>query len=306
MAEKRVKQMFEEDNFSIYSEKIESGLSKFREEHKDQPNADIVRCVKRVIFGDKKGIENENLNVLVETFKEIVKICNLTVQEYDNYWSVEVNKKMFLENISRKITALASDADKEECAFQRKRLLFKIVYPEYYKEHFSEIKPYDLFHIGGENKASLVRAAKPLVNKEEKENAEVISDGAIVDKLMMKTLNTAFKIAGGIYLDKNGELDKIEVMKALTDIKKIKGLVNASSGQKATVPGCFSVISERKCYESYLDFYFLNLPKEEQIFLVDDYMEIRKKAKIEPNPLLDKFYEIFQENRDEFVDSLYI
>lgn len=298
MIEKDTQIKEEDKEFSVYSSKIETGISKFREDHSNQPNVDIVRCVKRVVFGDKKGIETESLNVLTETFRQIVKICNLTTQEYDRSWSVKINKKMFLENISRKITDMASDEDKEECAFQRKRLLFKIVYPEYYKEHFSPIKPYDLFFVGGEDKASLVRAAKPLIGKEDKENGASISDGAIVDRLMMKTINAAFETAK--------VTDKIEIMKILTDPKKIKGIGNPTAGQKASIPGCFSVINERKCYESYIDFYFLNLPKEDQIFLVDDYMEIRQKAGIKPIPLLNKFYEIFQENRDDFVDSLYL
>lgn len=293
---KSKKQTISDEEMSIYSSKIESGIAKFREEHSDQPNIDIVRCVKRVIFGDKKGIENESLYVLVETFKEIVNICNLTVEEYNRCWSVATNKKMFLENISRKITALASNEDKEECAFQRKRLLFKIVYPDYYKENFSEIKPYDLIHVGGEEKASLVRAAKPLISKEEKGNAEITSDGAIVDRLMMKAIDAGFKTAD--------VTDKIRIMKCLTDDKAIRGIGDSSAGQKSSLPGCFHIINERKCYDSYIDFYFLNLPKEEQLLLVDDFMKIREEAGIKPNPLMNKFYEIFQENRDEFLNNI--
>ena len=295
-AKESKKQTISDEELSIYSSKIENGLAKFREEHSDQPNIDIVRCVKRVIFGDKKGIENESLSVLVATFKEIVNICNLTVEEYNRSWSVAINKKMFLENISRKITALASDEDKEECAFQRKRLLFKIVYPDYYKENFNPIKPYDLIHVGGEDKASLVRAAKPLINKEEKENTEITSDGAIVDRIIMKAINAGFKTSD--------VTDKIQIMKNLTDEKAIRDLGDSSAGQKSSLPGCFHIINERKCYDSYIDFYFLNLPKEEQLLYVDDFMKIREEAGIKPNPLMNKFYEIFQENRDEFLNNI--
>lgn len=286
----------DESSFSAYSALIEQGLTAFRNEHKDEPNKDIVRCVKRVIFGDKKGIEDETLDVLIPTFKKIVEICGLDEQKYDILYSVSTNKKMYVENLSRKITALASDECKEECAFQRKRMLFKMVYPEYYKAHFEKIKPYDLFFVGGENKASLARAAKPLADTDS-ENVNKSSDGAIVDKLIMKAINEAFARAN--------ITDKVQIMQILSDEKKIRALANPTPGHKAMVPGCFSIINERKCYLSYLDFYFLNLPKEDQLFLVDDYMQIRESAGIEPIALLDKLYDIFQENRDNLIDNFY-
>jgi len=281
--------------FSIYSEKISKGIDRFREANKDQPNADIVRCVKRNIFGDKKGVENETLEMLVAVFRiQLETICGSSVEDYDRYFCTEINKKMYLENISKKITAMASDEDKEACYFQRKRLLFKIIYPEYYKENFKEIKPYELFFVGGKDKADLVRAAKPLLNKEEKENGRSLSDGAIVDRIMIKTINEAFKQAK--------IEDKTTIMKILSDEEKIKALMGSSSGSKNNVPGCFAVIKERKCYESYLDFYFLNLPKKDQLLLVNDYMEIRNNANIPENPLLNKLYKIYQENEQEFID----
>lgn len=284
----------EDARLSAYSSRIEQGIADFRNEHANEPNKDIVRCVKRVIFGDKKSLEDESLNILIETFRKIVDICGLDPQKYDTIYGTRANKRMFVDNLSRKITALADDACKEECAFQRKRMLFKMVYPEYYESHFDKIQPYDLFFVSGENKASLVRAAKPISDDAE---AEYSSDGIIVDRLIMNAINEAFS--------KVGITDPLKIMDILADDKKIRAIANPIPGQKNTVPGCFSVINERKCYGSYLDFYFLNLSKEDQLFLVDDFMEIRKKAKIEPVPLLDRLYNIFVENRDAFMDNYY-
>lgn len=284
---------------SIYSEKVTKGLQDFRDAHKDQRNTDIIRCVKRVIFGDKKGIEKENLEMLVLTFRKIIEICNVTPAEYNRFWNTQNNKKMFLENLGRKITNMASDEDKEECAFQRKRLLFKIVFPEYYKEAFSDIKPSDIFWVNGKDKADLVRAAKPLTNKEDKEDGKTISDGAIVDKIIMKAINDVFNDCF-----KDEEDMTLLIMKTLSKNKILRETAKSFSNSKNTLPGCFSVINERKCYESYLDFYFLNLPQETQLAYVHDYMEIRESAKLPKNPFLDKLYEVVKSQEQLCWDYL--
>lgn len=278
------------DDFSACCDKAEKGLAKFREEHRDQPNTDIVRCVKRSLFEDKNFSEGAALNTLVATLKTIVEICGLTTEEYDRFWSVAMNKKMCLENLSRKITALANDADKEECAFQRKRLLFKMAYPEYYEKNFSKITPENLFFVEGKDRADLVRAAKPSLEEDGPENSSAVSGGAIVDRLMMTAINAAFK--------KARITSRRQIMKILVDKNRIKTLWRPASSQKSAIPGCFLVINARECYESILDFYFLNLPKEEQLAYVDDYMKIRRDAGMAPIPLLDALYRIFQDIRE--------
>lgn len=284
----------DDHGLSVYSSLIEQGLASFRNEHKDGPNKDIVRCVKRVIFCDKKGIEEEELDVLIPTFRKIVEICGLDVQKYDILYSTKANKKMYLENLSRKITDFADDECKEECAFQRKRMLLKMVYPEYYNANYEKIRPYELFYVNGENKAALARAAKPLPDNGDNSKT---SDGAIVDRLIFNAIKETFA--------KVNITDHIKIMEIVSDDKKIRAIANPSPAQKNIVPGCFSIINERQCYKSYLDFYFLNLPKEDQLFFVDDYMQIRERAGIEPVPLLNKLYEIFSENRDHFLDNYY-
>ena len=286
----------EENNaiMSAYSSLIEQNIETFRSEHKDEPNKDIVRCVKRVIFCDKKGIEDEELDVLIPTFRKIVEICGLDVKEYDIIYSTKTNKKMYLENLSRKITDLASDECKEECAFQRKRMLLKMVYPEYYEANYEKIRPYELFFVNGENKACLARAAKPSPDNEDNTKS---SDGAIVDRLIFNAINESFA--------KIDITDKLKIMQIISDEKKIRAIANPTPMQKNTVPGCFSIINERQCYKSYLDFYFLNMSKEDQLFLVDDFMQIRRQAGIEPIPLLEKLYSIYTENRDIFLDNYY-
>lgn len=316
--EKYVDETDFDENSSIYSQRINDGIQRFRDTHSDMRNADIVRCMKRVIFGDKKGYDNNSLDCLIRTFKEIVEVCGWTsVDEYCANFSTFINKEMHVENLSRMITDMASPEDKQECAFIRKRLLFKMVYPEFYKDNFKEILPEEIFFVSGEDKASLARAAKPVVNKIEG-NEVVNSDGAIVDRIIMNTIQETFKIVG--------ITDPVQIMEILTNKKQLKEISKKiqdepkssnSSAKNSKVPGCLSIINERKCYPSYLDFYFLNLPKEEQLFAVDDYIAIRNKANLPRIPLLDKLYEIvtqeevdekgnvFYPNREELVDSYY-
>ena len=279
---------FDDGSLSVYSKKVESNYLDFVENKNIGDDSDIIRCLKRIIFGKGQLDNCDTLEVLIPTFKMLIEnVCGLSIAEYDSLYGVNTNKQIHAENISRKITGQASDETKEECAFDRKNILFKMVWPEYYKNNFTKVTYSEIYSAKCELKAGLMRAAKPI---DEDEVGVKKSDGQIVDRIIFNTIVSTFTGAGFDTYYK--------IMEALIDDKRLDSI------GKRNTPGILSVIKERKCYANALDFFFLNMPREDQMCLVDDFMDLRERGGYPHQQVMDIMYETFKNNEEAFFNTL--
>ena len=267
----------------IYN-KIEATSDRYQEDHDWSIQTDVVRAIARIICGSSKASSNsERLDVQIATFKHIVSdFCGLSVEEFCSLYSTAFCKKIKTENIGRKITAQAPDSIKKECLFDQKRMLFKMVYPEYYDRAFPNISAVEIFLASSELKSNLVRAGRIY-----DEDGEKTGYGEIVDEIVHNAITEVMKMSGNT--------NTVDIMRLLANTK---GLRASEEG----VPGCFSIIEERGCYACPLDFYFLNLKPSDQLFVIDDYMKIRKEFRIKPEPLIDKLYQVYLDNKEKMFD----
>ncbi len=300
-------------NYESFWEKNESG--EFGE-----MSIDLVRAVKRTIFGTSKSkSDNEPLQELVLTLRFIVeKICGLTPEEFDGIYSTKTNKKIHVENLTRKISEIVPDEVKEKCFFVQKRIIFAVAYPDYYEKKFDTFKAEEIFYAKGELKGSLVRAAK-ICNPDAGIDTSIQNNdgtfkkinirngvkktyGKFVDKIIFDAIN---EVLGNSQKDDEDELrddgfPKDDVYKKMEFLAYSKNWKDADKKEC----GCITIIKERGCYPEPIDFFFLNMPPEMQLEYVDDYMEIRKKAKIKPEPMLDMLYKVYTENQRQIEDCV--
>lgn len=300
-------------NYESFWKKNESG--EFGE-----MSIDLIRAVKRTIFGTSKTKNDaEPLQDLVLTLRFIVeKMCGLTPEEFDSVYSTRTNKKIHVENLTRKISEMVSDDVKEKCFFEQKRIIFATVYPEYYKQKFADFKAEDIFNAKGDLKGALVRAARicnpdagvdtSLENNDGSfkkvniRNGVKKTYGKFVDKIIFNAID---EVLENSLKEDEDELRDDGFLKDST-YKKMEYLASSKNYKSPdkTKYGCFAIIDERGCYACYLDFYFLNMPPEKQLEYVDDFMYIREKAKIQKEPMLDMLYDIYKENQKQIEDCI--
>ena len=275
---------------SVYGpiyDKIETASDQYQEDHDWNKQTDVVRAVARIICGTSKSYnDNDKLEIHIATLKHMVSdMCGLTVDEFSTLYSTSFCKKIMTENIGRKITSYASEKIKAECLFDQKRMLFKMVYPEYYERTFPPITAKDIYLASSDLKSNLVRAGRIF-----DENGEKVGCGEIVDKIIHNAITEV--------MASSDVTDTVEIMRLLADTKRLKA-------SEEGIPGCFSIIEERGCYACPLDFYFLNLKPSDQAYVIDDYMKIRNEFKsIKKEPLIDKLYEFYKDNKDEMIDAI--
>lgn len=265
----------------------------FQKEETGNEKGRIISAAKRLIFKDvasgeldtsKKG----NLDLLVAAVRYIVEeVMELTPREYDALYSVSFNQKGLLDHAIRKIVMLVPSNIRKETLFDNKLILFSVCWPEYYKEHFKKPTAYQIFYADGDIKSNLSRAGKPklIMNELEetrklnngdystakKERKRVYTYGAEVDEVVFKAMWNMFGCM---------QISTRELFECLANPQK--------SGFNKI--GCLKVIEKRECYPSALDFFMWNAPLDYQMEHVDEYMEVREDAGLEPLPILELRY----------------
>lgn len=304
----------DEENSSIYKN-VKKNYEEFWKENKSgefgEMTLDLIRAVKRTIFGTSKMKSEQNqLDIMVKTLRFIVEeMCGLTPEQFATIYSTKTNKKIHVENLTRKISEVVSDEVKEKCLFEQKRIIFATAYPEYYREKFSDFKPDEIFYAKGDLKGALVRAARicnpdagfdtSLQNndgtfkKVNIRNGVKKTYGRFVDKIIFNAIEGVFDQS------KKPEKEEYRYDGFPKDevYRRMEYFVNNKWKGADKVPGCISIIKERGCYAHPLDFYFLNMPPEKQLEYVDDFMYLRNNAGIPQEPVLNAMYEIYKQNQ---------
>lgn len=220
----------------------------------------VPLTAKNLEGGDKKDAAINGFKYLVE------RIMKLDVEEYDALYSSAFNSK-HLATAIRTITDKVNRADAMECGFVKKNILFKTVWPDYYRAHYSRPSSIDIFHPKGELKAALIHQCQ-MTNK----------NGGPIDQMAAHAIRDLLPAIG--YNDRPSQL------KFMANLKK-HNFHNV---------GIFKIINDNcKQYACMLDFYYLNLPRDEQIKYIDVYYKERQKIKnVKPNKILDIMYSFFK------------
>ena len=261
-------------------------------------NQSLVCAAKRAIFGEKsqKMTFEQNCQVLDYIIKNVLEIDEAT---FYNIYNSATLIRLRLRNLTSLIIKMAPEDLKLRCVYNNKRILFASVYPDFYKKNFAPIQSEDIYNCSGDVKSSLKKAAgiklssirdgedvleettKDGMYKTERGSQAKGLHGTEVDKLLFNTLNEMMEMGGFIsYKSK---------------LNFIAGVKSFYSNLGTSLPGIYSVIDSRGCYDSYLDFFFLNSDPQKQKYYFSDFMEYRSKYQ-EDNELLNEIYEVYLED----------
>lgn len=263
----------------------------------------IISDAKRIIFDDhqaedlnfESGQKIAKLQLMIEAVKYLIEdVMGLTPEEYDAIYSTALNQKTTLHHAIRKIANAASPTILREAMFDNKKILFRLCWPEYYKEHYAIPKAMDIFNCTGELKGNLVRASaiKDFEDEPEQEK-KILQNGkfSTAKKERKRVYNHGQEVDDIIYWSMKQILPLFEM--------KTKDLyLSLAKPREAgwSKYGFVKVIEARGCYPTPLDFYFLNSPMEYQVDHIDEYIEARNQAKLPHVKALDMMYEAYQQS----------
>lgn len=282
----------------------------------------VISAVKKIVFDEKQSTnlnvdganKLKNYSVLIDSIKYIVEnIMGLTPEEYDAIYSTKLNQDVFIDHAIRKLVINAPSSISTEALFDAKKILFRLCWPDYYAEHYKKPQAWDIFNASGEIKSNLIRAGRikensfdigdidesladdseledePVQNKNGKfsvrkqERKRTYNHGEEVDKLVYWSMNTIFSLIS------------ISTEDLYTSLANIKDTPWSNYG-------FVQIIEARNCYETPLDFYFLNSSQNYQLEHVEEYMKAREEAGLEHYAILDWMYEAYRTSVEEGFD----
>jgi len=276
--------------------------------------------------------QSSKIKNIAKSYRYIVEnIMGLSVEEYDSIYSTALNESASLEKSIRLIYKYCPESIKESTLYDTKKMLLAICWPEYYNEHYKKPTSLDIFLGRGDCVGNLKRAGaikdtglfrteeEEIELKRTKEKGEFgIKElrNALeykVDEPLPETKDIKRKKNGDLYAEKDrkksynhGEgVDKI-VYKAMKDCLPIFIMDTDTMFKALALPkendfykyGFAKIIEARGCYDSPLDFYFLNSPMEYQIEHFEEYLNAREYAKLPHSKILDTYVEIYNEIKE--------
>ena len=257
--------------------------AEFREKMGLAPNADIMRYISRIIFQSKPEMKAMPFKSHCEAMKAYVEnVLQLTPDQYENSYSTRFNSKVGLANAIRRVVDECPEAEKKKVMYFNKDIIMSQVFPEYYAKRERKLAGIDVFFASAEFKSNLTSAIK--------------SDEHLtgVTEILFNAMQEVVTIALG------ADASTEEIMRFIVapEFKKLKRPKDWDlDGKKPVV---FDLIESTNYYANILDFYFLNLPFEEQVYNVDAFMEIRKEAGYEEKGVLNALYEVFKNYEDDY------
>lgn len=261
---------------SIYN-KIEKNINS-----KVTCSQNLIPMVKKVIFKDSSAVSTLSYKEACECLNYIIKnICEIDEATFSSLYSAAMLRNLRISNLVEQIVRNAPDSILIECAFERKRIIFASVWNEYYNTYFKPLTSYEIYCCRGDLKGGLMKAASSKLDKINDTTKN--SYGDVVDSIVYKTLNSVFDKAN---LSFDARLDFLSMYKMLYRSKS------------TPIPGLFQVISNRECYESALDFYMLNSPADLQQQYLGEYLAIRRKSGLQPNPIINALAKSYAEEYD--------
>lgn len=281
---------------------------KFRELNNLGTDGKIICAAKKLIFEDYQSDDLDpektgKLSNLQAAVKYIVEeVMELTPAEYDAIYSTALNQRTSLDHAIRKIVNYAPSSIHISANFDNKAILFKMCWPEYYEKHFVKPTPMEIFNATGEVKGNLIRAGRVKDVPINEEEAKILNNGKF---------STAKKERKRVY-NHGKEVDKV-VYQSMKSILPLFEMTTPELFLSLAKPraagwskyGFVKVINARECYPTPLDFYMWNSSPEWQLEHIEEYMEARRKAKLEPIPAVEKIYTAYMNLKQREVENPY-
>lgn len=247
---------------------------KYCKEHNINPRRIMVATKELITKGRTGELDmnkmhpwtKEDFNVGIGVLKYMYEeIYELSPEKVDALWRLDKGlESEFLvstvtKNLVEKIVSESSDKILKECLFNDKKIILKMMYPEYYLLTYNNKYDVmtDIVNASGYTLRDLKDAGRSKTAiKGNKSN----SKGRLVDSLILEGFEAYFN-AKGVY-DYSDKLFTLSRAKA----EKINKL------------GMIKVLENRGCYASALDFYYLNSPVNFQKEHFREYIRLRKTS----------------------------
>ncbi len=271
-------------------------------------NSNLYTTIKNIIFKDTQSSNLDvngasklkNLEQIKTAFKYIIEeIMELTPAEYDAIYNTAFNQRSVLDHIIRKIVATAPYEVIKETLFDKKKTLFRVCWPEYYKTTYKTPTVYDIFNATGDIKNALSHAGA-IKDTENKTLKQQLNNGKFsTSKERKRNYNRGAEVDKILY-------DAMSQMLPLYEMTTPELYLCLAKPKEAgwSYFGFVKIIASRGCYPSPLDFYFWNSPQEYQWEHFEEYLEAREKAKLKKLPIIELFkkaYFIKKENEYEYI-----
>ncbi len=229
--------------------------------------------------------KKSDFNLAIATLRYMYsEIFDLSPEKIDALWLDDEDSQFLLSTATRtlvdKIISECSSNIQKDCLFNSKKIVLRLVYPEYYKATYNNKYDVltDIINADGKTLRDLKVAGKSKTTliKNKKDNK-----GTLVDELILEGLEVNFEAREKVF-------DYSEKLKFLANIKE----------NHLNSLGVIKILKGRGCYASALDFYYLNSPIEKQKEYFSEYVKLRKNSQKE-----DEITEIlnrFKENKYEY------
>lgn len=284
-----------DDNIkSIY--RLKENATKWRTTENVMDSQSLVCAAKRVIFGEKsqKLSHKEHCEVMRFIIRDILEIDESV---FYNIYSTSTLHDLRIKNLANLIVKTAPEEVKIKCLFNYKRILFASVYPDFYEKVFPQIESSDIYYCSGDIKSSLKKAS--MIRLDSLRDGEELTDQKKKDGTYKKERASKAKGLHGKQIDEllYHALDEILTVNGMEEfVDKLDFLATVKSfynSQNTQMPGIYSIIEARGCYDSPLDFYMLNSPVDIQHENFFEYIKIRRQAQ-GTNELLDMILSAYE------------
>lgn len=227
----------------------------------DSPN--VVKTARKMMLSENGAVSKKGI-VRVQDWCNAVRfiveyILELTPAEYDSLYNAKFNASVSLSYTIKRIVEECPSWIRKECMFSQKKILLRMCWPEYYKEHYPPLSEWEILQADSDMRGDLKHAGNG--QKTSFSHTKHVDE---VNEILYNAINKTWPIMfGGTVRD---------MFTALANPKE--------SGIHRL--GAINIIMDRKEYPSPLDFYFLQSPAEFQARHLHEYLQVREASGLAP------------------------
>lgn len=252
----------------------------------------VTTRARKLLINDRsiKG-DNQSKTEAILTLKMILEqIYEISVEELDALFDTMWCHKYRLDYAVDKVTSFADRRILRECAYNKKNIIIRMCYPEYYKEHYQPPTDFEIFFMKDSRMKSDLVINSTLSNVYDKDGNvdnskkknKAYSNGPDIDEWIYNAFNNVWNIMF--------QASTVEMFVALANYKK---------NFLGSYAKCLDIIMKRGIYPSPLDWYMWNSPEEFQVKYFTTYMNVRKEAGLPELDYLNCLEQAFENIRNQ-------
>lgn len=244
---------------------------------KDFEDKDTNEKIEINLTQTKNKLGHSDYQMLLLIFRTITsEVCRLSPEQLDSLWCNDLLATMQLNRITTRILNNASDESFMTCLFDKKKIILREVFPEYFEATYGNTYDIgDVLNASGETlkninhfsvgQTSLEKDAGDGEEKKRSRNTNKGTRAYLVDKLILKALENFFSIQN-----------------VVTTEEKLQVLADAKAYGLKTL-GLYKILKNRNVYnDSYLDFYYMKgIKPEDHLRYAKLYLSLRNNSQKE-------------------------